>query len=68
MADGARRSALTPSERRQVARRYQRGYVSLRDLARLYGCSTKPIVAALKRYNVPRRPTNNPAGRPREVA
>lgn len=62
------RPALTPAQVRSIVARYRRGNVSLRDLARAYGCSTKPIADALRRRRVPRRPTNNPHGRPKGSA
>ena len=62
-----RRPALTDAQRKRIAAAYESG-VTIRVLARAYSCSTAPIIAALEEHGVARRPTNNPAGRPKEVA
>lgn len=67
MTSRSRRPALTDAQRKRIAAAYEAG-VTLRELARAYRCSTAPIIAALEEHGVPRRPTNNPAGRPKEVA
>ena len=61
-SEGYRRPALSLLDRVTVLELYALGW-SLRELARLFGCTTAPIVAVLDEHGVARRPTNNPAGR-----
>jgi hypothetical protein len=65
-SEGYQRPAILPAQRYIVAELYLEGW-SLRELARLYRCTTAPIVAVLDEYGIERRPTNNPVGRPQRL-